>query len=484
MEKDFTTFIHQPENKPVLDKLLAISAIYEQEPESHRNANAMNITDQRYRRKMRNFKRSATDTIEYLETYHEMLWRVVVAVMVNYAYDTILEHISELEEMYQLFALNRFVPNSPTWTGAGTPLGQLSACFVLPIIDDLGKEPNGIFRTLLEAMLIQQGGGGVGYNFSHLREKGALIKSSNGESSGAIAFGEIFDYAVGVLSQGGVRRGAQMWDFAINHPEIEDFIKCKVTEGKLRNFNISVLLTDDFMKRVKADKPFDLVSPHTKEVVRTVRAVDLWNLIVENATRNGEPGCLFIDTANRANPLPNHCYLESTNPCVTADTVVLTANGPLAVSQLIGKPCELVIGDERHKSALGFYRTGTQSVNKIVTKAGYAIRVTDNHRLGVPDGEGGVRFVEVSELRPGDTVVIYDQPNTLKYQNSKKGLFQSETLEEMNECLRHARQSRGRPPGGQSRPKNHRHPLQERGGAARLPDAGHRSWVRLPRSMP
>ena len=216
---------------------------------------------------------------------------------------------------FNLISSKRFFPNSPTFTGAGTPLGQLAACFVLPMSDDMGKSNDGIFSTLRSAALIQQTGGGNGFSFSRLRPKGDLVRKSMGKASGPVGFLSIYDAAFSVVSQGGVRRGANMGVLRIDHPDIRDFIKCKAQEGSIKNFNISVALTDKFMEAVESDSYFELINPRNGEVWEKVKARELFDEITSYAYRNGEPGVLFIDTANRANPVPHLYDLEATNPC-------------------------------------------------------------------------------------------------------------------------------------------------------------------------
>lgn len=216
---------------------------------------------------------------------------------------------------YQLLTELRFFPNSPTFTGAGTPLGQLAACFVLPISDDMGRDGAGIFQTLRDAALIQQTGGGNGFSFGRLRPKGAYVASSAGQATGPVGFLRVYDKAFGEIAQGGTRRGANMAVLPVHHPDVMDFINCKVSEDQITNFNISVGITDKFMEAVRDDTDFDLIAPHTGEVVKTVRAREVFDAIVKNAYRNGEPGVLFLDTANRQNPVPHLYTLEATNPC-------------------------------------------------------------------------------------------------------------------------------------------------------------------------
>lgn len=212
---------------------------------------------------------------------------------------------------FELVATWSFLPNSPTWTGAGTPIGQLAACFVLPLEDDLMK----IMTTKMEATMIQKSGGGNGFCFSNLRPKGSYIKSSGGVSCGPISFLGSYDQHFGTIAQGGTRRGANMAVFRIDHPDIREFITCKGKEGSIANFNISVHVTDEFFAALDAGEPFALVDPHTKKVTERVDPQELWDLIVDHAWHNGEPGVLFMDTGNLENPVPQRYRLEATNPC-------------------------------------------------------------------------------------------------------------------------------------------------------------------------
>jgi ribonucleoside-diphosphate reductase alpha chain len=224
--------------------------------------------------------------------------------------------VAEAEAIfYDLITSLRFMPNSPTFTGAGTPLGQLAACFVLPISDDMGRDGDGIFQTLRDAALIQQTGGGTGFSFSRLRPSGALVRSSGGRATGPVGFMRVFDVASGIVSQGGARRGANMAVLRVDHPDIQEFIDCKTNEGAVTNFNISIGVTDAFMRAVEADGTVDLINPQDGKVWKTARARELFNEIVKGAHRNGEPGLLFLDTADRGNPCPHLGEYEATNPC-------------------------------------------------------------------------------------------------------------------------------------------------------------------------
>ena len=229
------------------------------------------------------------------------------------------EHGGDVEAttktFYDLLTELRFFPNSPTFTGAGTPLGQLAACFVLPIEDDMGRASDGIFSTLRVAALIQQTGGGNGFSFSRLRPQKDIVHTSAGRATGPVGFLRVYDQAFGEIAQGGTRRGANMGVLRVDHPDIEEFIRCKAEEGAITNFNISVAITDEFMQAVKEDGDFDLRNPRDGSVSRTVRARDLFATIIKYAHHNGEPGALFIDAANRSNPVPHLYDLEATNPC-------------------------------------------------------------------------------------------------------------------------------------------------------------------------
>ena len=248
------------------------------------------------------------------ETVDEMFWRVAYHVAApDVEFDG--DQLALARQFYDLLVSKRFFPNSPTFTGAGTPLGQLAACFVLPISDDMGRDESGIFQTLRDAALIQQTGGGNGFSFSKLRHKGSLVKSSAGMATGPVGFLRVYDKAFGEIAQGGTRRGANMAVLRVDHPDIRDFITCKVDENQITNFNISVGVTDAFMEAVSNDTSYDLIAPSSGETVETVQAREIFDMIVEHAHHNGEPGILFLDSANRNNPVPHLYELEATNPC-------------------------------------------------------------------------------------------------------------------------------------------------------------------------
>lgn len=268
--------------------------------------NAVKVLEKRY------LRRDLDGT--YLETPAGMFYRIAIHMAtVEAEYGGDVEAIARV--FYDLLTERRFFPNSPTFTGSATPLGQLAACFVLPIADDMGRESDGIFSTLRVAALIQQTGGGNGFSFSRLRPKNDVVHTSSGRATGPVGFLRVYDQAFGEIAQGGSRRGANMGVLRVDHPDIEEFIECKAKEGSIANFNISVAITDEFMQAVKDDTDFALRNPRDGKVARTVRARDLFDKIVRYAHHNGEPGALFIDAANRTNPVPHLYDLEATNPC-------------------------------------------------------------------------------------------------------------------------------------------------------------------------
>ncbi len=324
------------------------------------------------------------------------------------------------EAFYEMLTQFRFMPNSPTFTGAGTPLGQLAACFVLPISDDMGKEPDGIFMTLRNAALIQQTGGGNGFSFSRLRPKGDKVATSAGTATGPVGFLRVYDVAFGEIAQGGTRRGANMAVLRVDHPDIFEFVRAKEKEGELTNFNISVAITDEFMRAVEEDRDFDLVNPRDGQVWRTVRARELFDEIVRHAHHNGEPGALFIDTANRDNPVPHLYALEATNPCFVGSTRIATDKGWIPIQELAerGKPFEVVTDNRAPwggrgglRSELGTtlrpavkaWKTRTNvPVLRLRTRMGYTVVATPDHRFLTPDRG----YVELQDLKPGDKVLL------------------------------------------------------------------------------
>ena len=278
-------------------------------PPAQLSENARIVLARRYLK-----KNEAGEPTEGPET---MFWRVArVIADEDRKYGVSGAAVEEVaRSFYEMMTTGCFEPNSPTLMNAGRPLGQLSACFVLPVEDALSNDTSGIYDTLRSMALVHQSGGGTGFSFSRLRPEGDTVRSTMGVASGPVSFMRLYDASTEVVKQGGTRRGANMGILRIDHPDIREFIRCKNDTSQITNFNISVAITDAFMEAVEKGEEYDLVSPRSGKVAGRENAAEIFDMIVQGAWKTGEPGVFFIDRANEYNPVPALGSYEATNPC-------------------------------------------------------------------------------------------------------------------------------------------------------------------------
>ncbi|ACA59780.1 LAGLIDADG family homing endonuclease [Candidatus Desulforudis audaxviator] len=300
-----------------------------------------------------------------------------------------------------------FVPSTPIWANIGKTdrPWQPGACFVLAVEDSLES----MYQTLKDTAMVFKSGGGVGYNFSAIRPRGSMVRSTKGQASGVVELIRLYDASSGMVMQGGVRRGASMGILNIDHPEIIHFINSK-RGGDITHFNLSVGVTDAFMEALERDEDWPLV--FNGEVHQTVPARELWDLITESAHACGDPGIIFLDRLQRDNPVPEK-KINATNPCVTGDTWVTTGAGPRQVRELVGRPFEAIVNGKAYGTGKdGFFQTGTKPVVKLCTREGYTVRLTADHMiLRVTDKTRyrlSQEWVPAADLKAGDQIVLHN----------------------------------------------------------------------------
>ncbi len=320
-------------------------------------------------------------------------------------------HEKDIDNFYNIMVSKKFMPNTPAIANFGNVLGMGSGCFVLGIEDSIDS----IMESLKQAAIIFKSGGGLGYNFSKLRPEGDIVKSTSGVASGPLSFMRLFDTMTEVIKQGGIRRGANMGILNSNHPDIEKFIKAKEGNKTLRNFNISVLIMPDFWEYYERNEPYPLLNPRSGEIMRTVNPRLLFDMIVYQAWESAEPGVIFFDHANKYNPFFEHLGpIVTTNPCVAADTLVSTERGLERIDSITSEnitvdartlPAEagqatMQLGAINVKLGKAF-KTGYKKTYKLVTKSGYELKATEDHRIMTEKG-----WKNLKSLTQEDSVLI------------------------------------------------------------------------------
>ncbi|MDB4955553.1 MAG: ribonucleoside-diphosphate reductase, adenosylcobalamin-dependent [Myxococcales bacterium] len=336
-----------------------------------------------------------------VETPEQLFRRVAahvsaVEMRLGYTADEVATARARFERM---MASLEFLPNSPTLMNAGRPLGQLAACFVVPVEDST----TGVFEAVRWAAEIQKTGGGTGFSFSRLRPAGDLVSSTGGTASGPVSLMQVFDVATEAIKQGGTRRGANMGMLRVDHPDILEFIAIKLDPTRMRNFNLSVAITDSFMAAVAAGTTYPLVNPRTGAVSGELDARKVLDAIANAAWAVGDPGMVFIDRINQLQPTPQLGAIEATNPCVTGDSLVWTEDrGAVPIRELVGTQPHIATLEG---STLVFRRvsqviaTGTRTIYRLKTRDGLELRLTAEHRVATDRGD-----VAAAELTRGDRI--------------------------------------------------------------------------------